>query len=271
MLAAVILVSVLPSVAQSATAPASLDRFLYALGQVESGGRYTARNTSSGAYGKYQIVPNSWAAWAAAYLGSRTAPKTPPNQEVVAHRKVASLYRWLDSWSAVAHWWLTGSSERNPRLWSSFSRTYVARVIALMNGAHPGSTGTTSGHWIDSQEQRIGEMSAAIHYAGSWATARYARYSNHRVKYATRAGASATLTFTGTGISWVGPAGPTRGAARVWLDGKLVTTVHLRQADFRARQTVFSKQFAKAGTHTIRIEVVTNGRPVAIDDLVVRH
>ena len=57
----------------------------------------------------------------------------------------------------------------------------------------------------------------------------------------------------------------------VWLDGKLVTTVHLRQADFRARQTVFSKHFAKAGTHTIRIEVVTNRRPVAIDDLVVRH
>src|SRR5262249_24655599 len=207
-------------VTQSASAPPGLERFLYALGKVESGGRYTAHNSSSGAYGKYQIIPSSWAAWAGAYLGNRNAAKTPRNQEIVAHRKVTSLYRWLDSWSVVAHWWLTGSSERNPRLWSSFSRTDVARVVRIMKGGARSGGSSGSHGWIDSTDQRLGETSAAIHYDGTWATARYVKYSNHRVKYATRTGASATLTFTGTGIAWVGPTGPTRGAAWVYIDGK---------------------------------------------------
>ena len=90
-LTAVLLVSLVPAVTNSATAPAGLEPFLYALGQVESGGSYTAYNSTSGAYGKYQIIPSSWAAWAAAYLGSSTAPKTPTNQEIVAHRKVTAL------------------------------------------------------------------------------------------------------------------------------------------------------------------------------------
>jgi hypothetical protein len=268
-LTAVLLASILPAVTQSATAPVGLERFLYALGRVESGGSYTARNASSGAYGKYQIIPSSWRAWARSYLGSATAPKTPRNQEIVAHRKVGSLYRWLDSWPVVAHWWLTGSSVRNPALWSSFSRTYVARVIALMHGRGAGGHPSSSRGWIDGHDRRLGETSAAIHYAGSWATARYARYSGHRVKYATRAGATATLTFTGTGIAWVGPVGPTRGAARVWIDGRYVTTVHLRRSGFHARQVLFARHFATGGEHTIRITVTTTGRPVAIDELIV--
>ena len=130
LLVAALLVSIVPSVA-SATPPPGLERFLYALGQVESGGSYTARNETSGAYGKYQIMPASWAAWAKLYLGSSTAPQTPTNQEIVAHRKVTALYGWLDTWPTVAHWWLTGSSERNASLWSSFSRSYVQKVMTI--------------------------------------------------------------------------------------------------------------------------------------------
>ena len=274
-LTAVLLASLAPAVTQSASGPAGLDRFLSALGKVESGGNYYARNRSSGAYGKYQIIPSSWAAWAGAYLGSRTAPKTPRNQEIVAHRKVTSLYRWLDSWPVVAHWWLTGSSERSSRLWSSFSRTYVARIMKLMRGGTSGGGGSgrsgpaSSRGWIDSRDQRLGETSAAIHYRGTWATARYAKYSNHRVKFATRAGATASMRFTGTGIAWVGPTGPTRGTARVWIDGKYVATVSLRRSDFHARQLLLARRFSTRGEHTIRITVITNGRPVAIDELIV--
>ena len=46
--------------------PASLDAFMRALGQVESSGRYDAVNAVSGAYGKYQIMPSNWPAWASA-------------------------------------------------------------------------------------------------------------------------------------------------------------------------------------------------------------
>jgi hypothetical protein len=268
-LTAALLVSILPSVA-TATAPPGLERFLYALGRVESGGSYTSRNSTSGAYGKYQIMPSSWAAWAKLYLGSSTAPQTPANQETVAHRKVTALYNWLDSWPTVAHWWLTGSSERNPARWSSFSRTYVNRIIALMGGV-----GTTAGtargvaaSWIDSKDTRLSEKSKQIVYKQSWSTAGHSGYAGDRVRYATRKGASATITFTGTGIAWVGPSGPTRGTARIFLDGKAVANVNLRRSSFHARTLLYSKAL-KAGEHTLKIVVTSRGRPVAIDELII--
>jgi hypothetical protein len=266
------LASIVPAVTNSASPPAGLEPFLYALGQVESHGSYTARNSTSGAYGKYQIIPSSWAAWARQYLGSSTAPKTPANQEIVAHRKVTALYVWLDSWPAVAHWWLTGSSERNASLWSSFSRTYVTRIMTIMKTGRPaaGTAGTIrSTSWLDGKDTRLGDSAAAIVYRGSWSTARYSAYSGRRVTYATKTGASAVLTFTGKGIAWIGPAGPTRGTARVYIDGKFVGAVNLRRSTFRARVLLFSRGLPAGGQHTIKIAVSSSGRPVAIDELVV--
>jgi len=270
-LAATLILTITPAAISSATPPAGLEPFLYALGQVESGGSYTARNTSSGAYGKYQILPSSWAAWARSYIGSSTAPQTPANQEIVAHRKATALYVWLDSWPAVAHWWLTGSGERNPALWSSFSRTYVARVMAIMKTGRTTLTvaARSSTSWIDATDTRVPETAAAIAYRGHWSTARYSAYAGRQVKYATSTGAAATMRFTGTGIAWIGPVGPTRGAARVYLDGRYVATVNLRRSTFHARIVLFSRALPAGGTHTIRIAVSSSGRPVAIDELVV--
>ena len=96
--ATVILVGVLGPATTLAANPPGLARFMYAMGQVESGGRYTARNRSSGAYGKYQIMPSNWPSWAKRYLGSSSARQTPRNQEKVAAGKFTSLHRSLDSW-----------------------------------------------------------------------------------------------------------------------------------------------------------------------------
>jgi len=269
-LSAALLISLAPAVVQSATAPAGLEPFLYALGQVESGGSYTAYNSSSGAYGKYQIIPSSWAAWAQAYLGSSSAPKTPTNQEIVAHRKVTALYTWLDAWPTVAHWWLTGSSERNPALWSSFSRSYVTRVMTLMKAA--GAVGTTvatpSTSWITADDVRFSDTANTIAYHSAWSLASYASYSRGHVKYSSTLGATATLKFSGKGFAWVGPTGPTRGTARVYIDGVLAKTVDLRRSTFQARSVVFAKALA-AGAHTAVIKVITSGKPVAIDELIV--
>jgi hypothetical protein len=261
--------SIVPAVANAA-APPGLERFLYALGQVESGGSYTARNEISGAYGKYQIMPASWAAWAKLYLGSSTAPQTPTNQEIVAHRKVTALHAWLDTWPTVAHWWLTGSSERNASLWSSYSRSYVQKIMTIYYATTDvaGSALVSTTAWIDSADTRVGETSASIAYTSTWSTARYAAYSGRQVKYATRTGASATIAFTGTGIAWVGPVGPTRGTARVYIDGKAVASVDLRRSTFQARKILFSRALA-AGPHTLRIVVTSSGRPVAIDNFIV--
>lgn len=120
--------------APSDTAHVSIDAFMTAIAHVESGGRYTARNKSSGAYGKYQMMPANWPGWAQKYLGNASAPQTPENQEKVARAKFTDLYKWLGDWRAVAHWWLTGGSNKdthnNPNAWSSSSTKYVNNVMA---------------------------------------------------------------------------------------------------------------------------------------------
>ena len=92
---------------------------------------YYARNASSGAFGKYQIMPFNWPAWAKTYLGDAQADQTPWNQEKVAFGKLRDLYGWLGSWKRVAYWWLTGSSERRERRWSAYARGYVRNIMRL--------------------------------------------------------------------------------------------------------------------------------------------
>ena len=110
-------------------------RFMWAMAGQESGWDYYARNRTSGAYGKYQIMPFNWPSWAATYIGSREADQSPWNQEVVAYGKLRDLHAWLGSWRRVAHWWLTGSSERKEKRWSAYARGYVENIMRLRKRA----------------------------------------------------------------------------------------------------------------------------------------
>ena len=238
--------------------PAGIDRFLYALGQVESGGNYTARNPTSGAYGKYQIMPYNWRPWAKKYLGNANARQTPRNQERVAKGKVHDLHGWLDTWRVVAHWWLTGSSSRNEATWSSYSKRYVNKIMKIYKqGAPPADDRVV-----------VGDANSRLDYDGRWGRAGHRNYSADTIRWSNTAGSTVSFTFKGTSIAWIGPRGPTRGKARVYLDGKLSRTVDLYASGFRARNTIFARSWQKEGEHTITIEVVgTPHRPtVGIDE-----
>jgi hypothetical protein len=118
--------------------PPRLGEFLWGLASQESGHDYFARNRSSGAYGKYQIMPFNWPSWSEQFLGRRWTDQTPYNQERVARGKITNLYRWLGSWRRVAYWWLTGDTERNSRKWSGSAQRYVRNVMSLMKRAPRG-------------------------------------------------------------------------------------------------------------------------------------
>ena len=127
----------------------------------ESGWDYYARNTASGAFGKYQIMPFNWPVWAEKYLGDRQADQTPYNQEQVAYGKLRDLYTWLGSWKRVAYWWLTGSSEKNEKRWSSYAKGYVRNIMQLRKKAPttqslPSKTSSRAvkGDWRRSAEEQ---------------------------------------------------------------------------------------------------------------------
>jgi hypothetical protein len=259
--------------------PAGIDAFLRALGQFESGGRYDARNPVSGAYGKYQIMPFNWPAWAKLYLGNADAPQTPVNQERVARAKVIALHAWLGSWPRVANWWLNGDA--NPSSgWTAFTFSYVNRILA-MAGLPTVSSGSGDGSGAPKPPSamppaprppmRLSEQHKAISYSGSWGKASHPSYQGGRVSWASAKGASATVRFKGSSVTWIGPVGPTRGSAEVWVDGKLVTTVSEYAPAYTARRTLFTWSFGSTGVHEVRIVAAgTSGHPmVAIDEFVI--
>jgi len=250
----------LPVMSVVAHDPPGMNAFMYAMGQVESGGRYDAVNPSSGARGKYQIMPSNWPSWAGRYLGNRSASWSPANQEAVAHGKMHDLHHWLGSWRQVAYWWLTGRDGRG-RTWSTFATGYVAKVMRIYNqrlgiAAEPADTRV----WVN-------ETSGSITYTGSWSSASHRGYRGGKVAWATADGATATMTFDGSAVTWYGPMGPTRGKAIVRIDGVVVKTVDLRASRFLSRRALFTMTWPEAGTHTIQIEVerVAKRPYVAID------
>jgi hypothetical protein len=245
-----------------ASDPPQLSRFMHAVAQVESHGNHTALNKKSGAYGRYQIMPDNWRAWARRYLGNANAKPTPANQERVARAKMTELYRWLGSWERVSYWWLTGSSRTSA--WSHAARSYVSRVMAIFGGVETDKPSVLA-------VRHYSERSSTIDYSGSWHVARAASYAGGRVSYSSNAGAQAAITFTGLRIAWYGPVGPTRGKARVLIDGAVQKTIDLNRPTFRPRTLLYSHSWTTAGRHTFAIEVLaTRGHKlVAIDELVV--
>ena len=264
--------------------PPGLGRFMYAVGQVESHGNYEARNPVSGAYGKYQFIPASWRAWAKKYLGDANAKPTPHNQEIVAAAKMTALYKWLEQWRRVAYWWLTGSSRTAG--WSKNATRYVNRVMKIYDTTPnvptppptpkakptpkptPKPKATPTPKPVAPVVRHIPDSGPGIRYTGVWRSARHPAYVGDSVRYAVTSGARATFTFDGHAVSWSGPVGPTRGQARIYVDGKLAARVDLFAKSFSPHKTVWSRSWPVNARHTIAIEVVgTKSRPfVAIDE-----
>lgn len=104
------------------------------------------------------------------------------------------------------------------------------------------------------------ETSAKIHYGGRWTrSARTGDWGGHE-KSATKAGATASITFTGKRVWWIAGEDSSFGRARVAIDGNVLTTVDLGTFG-GVRSTAFVHAFAKVGTHTLKITVLgTAGR-----------
>jgi hypothetical protein len=116
------------------------------------------------------------------------------------------------------------------------------------------------------------ETSPSLAYDGEWASAGHPDYLGGQARWATDRGASVSIEFTGVGIAWIGPSGPTRGKARIYVDGRLVKTVDTYAATFDPSRVLFSTSYTTQKPRTLKVVVLgTRGHPmVAIDAFVVR-
>ncbi len=97
----------------------------------------------------------------------------------------------------------------------------------------------------------------AIAYGPGWIQGnRDKAYSEGASAESATLGAQATITFTGTGISWVGARGPQCGIARIFLDGAFVEDFDTYFQTEGPQHTDFSISGLTAGTHTLTIQVI---------------
>ena len=118
----------------------------------------------------------------------------------------------------------------------------------------------------------VQDANARMSYQGRWTLATHPDYLGDTVRFSDASGASVSLTFAGSAVSWIGPVGPTRGGAKVYVDGQLVKFVHTHRRTFKPSRVLFTMTFDTIDTHTIEIKVVGTRRhpTVAIDAIAVR-
>jgi len=132
------------------------------------------------------------------------------------------------------------------------------RVRAVDRAGNLGAWATAGAFHVDA----VQETSPAVLRKGHWSASFAPAYYGGRAMSSQGAGASARLTFAGQQIAWVSTVGPTRGQARVYVDGAYVRTVDLHGSSIEARRIVYVQAWPSPGTHTLEIRIVgTSGRP----------
>ena len=167
------------------------------------------------------------------------------------------------AWKAVS---LASAGAKSRWVTLKTGHAYTFRVRAVDKAGRVGAWKTVGPR----KGQNVSDASASITWKGKWSGVRLKTYLGGRLHWSKAKGSTATLRFKGTSVAWVGPIGSTRGKARVYLDGKLVTTVDLKAASFHPRRIVFAAS-VKNGSHTLVIKALgTPGRrTVAIDAIYV--
>lgn len=141
--------------------------------------------------------------------------------------------------------------------------TYRYRVRAI-------DTSGRAGSWAESSTISVGGISdrgSQVRYTSGWQSAALSSYLGGSVTWTRTAGATATVRFSGRSVAWVGPVGPTRGSARVYIDGRYIGTVSAYASSFAARRVLLAYRAGATGTHTLTIRAAgTSGHPVVALD-----
>ena len=116
---------------------------------------------------------------------------------------------------------------------------------------------------VSASAGRIEQNNAAIMYTGNWYLNTNPVMSGGSAALAMDANSSATVSFTGTGITWIGYQDQWSGIANVYVDGTLQSSpVDTYTASQKVQSPVYSISGLSPGAHTLMI-VVTGTRDAA--------
>ena len=99
------------------------------------------------------------------------------------------------------------------------------------------------------------EDQAAVRRSSGWVGYANVRSLAGRAVSTATAGAWVRITFSGAGIALVGPKGPTRGSAEIWLDGVKVRTVSANAAASGTLWLLDALAVDPSRSHTLEVRV----------------
>ena len=116
-----------------------------------------------------------------------------------------------------------------------------------------------------------GQTGSAIRYTGTWLTQTTTNALGGNYVYSSRAGASATYSFTGSSVGWVATTGPNCGSAKIYVDGVTSGRSACTRRTYKFRHVVWTRNWAAAVPHTLKIVVAgTAGHPIVDVDGFIR-
>ena len=194
---------------------------------------------------------------------------------------VALAWSGTDDRSGVDHYQVARSTDAGA--YATVASTLSTPTLQQILGSghtyrfrvRPIDTAGNAGAWTYGSTFRltgVTQSSSAVRYAGTWATSTSTTWWGGTARSSSKAGSTASYTFTGRSIAWVGLKGIGRGKANVYVNGVLKATVDLYSATTRKQVVVWSANYSTSATRTITIKVLgTSGRPrVDIDGFIVR-
>src|SRR6267142_1432526 len=117
---------------------------------------------------------------------------------------------------------------------------------------------------------RVEETDPSVSYTVGWTQGDSSKtWSGGTAAVSTAPGAQATLTFTGTSVSWIGGRTPATGIARVSLDGVFLTDVDTYSKTEEIRVAMFSVNGLANTSHALTIEVTGGRNSAATSNLIV--
>lgn len=189
---------------------------------------------------------------------------------------------YRDQWSGIAQVYLDGVMKATIDTFSAGAQAQAVlySVSGLGNAAHKLTimvTGTrdasSQGNWVwvdafdvsvpstsgtaaSSSPIRIEQSGSAVVYTvGTWFPKTYAWASGGTIAMSTDTNARATVTFTGTAVSWIGYRDQWSGNARVYVDGILRATIDTYAALPQAQSVLYTATGLAGGVHSLAIEV----------------
>jgi hypothetical protein len=123
------------------------------------------------------------------------------------------------------------------------------------NTASDSTDNTVTYNHTASTTVRLQENSSSVAYTGTWYRIARALADGGYAKVASGTGATATVTFVGTGISWIGFRGQS-GVAEVYLDGVLRGTIDTYSASDVYKAFLFQLSGLARSTHRLTVKVL---------------